>query len=264
MTTVGEVAQFLETFAPSALAAEWDNVGLLLGDRARPAAQVMTCLTVTPAVVEEALAERVDLIVAHHPLPFRPVKSITADSYSGGLLWKLASAGVSVYSPHTAFDSAADGINRRLADGLGLVDLQPLEPIAASSDPRVGVGRHGRLPRPTSLKDFTSLAKQFLRIEAIDVVGADTRMLKQVGIACGSAGELMNAAIDAGCDAFVTGEARFHTAVEADALGIALVLVGHYAGERFGVEHLAGIVGSAFPHVTAWAARRESDPLRRV
>lgn len=263
MTLVGDVLLFLEQFAPPALAADWDNVGLLLGDRSRRASKLMTCLTVTPPVVDEAIADEVDLIIAHHPLPFRAVKAINTDSYTGGLLWRLASAGVSVYSPHTAFDSAADGINARLAAGLGLTDVEPLEPLAAARDANVGIGRRGRCP-PTKLRDFVLRAKQFLKIDAVDVVGRDDRTITRVGVACGSAGELMDAALRSGCDCFLTGEARFHTAVEAEALGIALVLVGHYAGERFGVEHLAEVLRLAYPKLTVWPSRRESDPLRRA
>jgi len=262
--TVAEVVRFLETFAPPALAAEWDNVGLLLGDAARPAARLMTCLTITPVVVDEAVAERVDLIVAHHPLPFRPLKRITADTHEGRLLWRLATAGVSVYSPHTAFDSAGDGINRRLADGLGLVEVEPLEPMPATGDPSLGVGRRGRLSKPLRLAELIDSAKQLLGIAAVDVVGDDERRIERVGVACGSAGEMLGAALRTGCDCFVTGEARFHTAVEADAAGIALLLVGHYPGERFGIEHLARVISVAFPQLTVWAARRETDPLRRV
>jgi dinuclear metal center YbgI/SA1388 family protein len=261
---VHDVVRFFETFAPPSLAADWDNVGLLLGDAVLPVARLMTCLTITPAVVDEAVAERVDLIVAHHPLPFRPLKRITTDTHEGRLLWRLATAGVSVYSPHTAFDSAADGINRLLADGLGLVDVAPLEPLAASSDPSVGVGRHGRLPRSLRLNALVVVAKRLLGITAVDVVGSDDRLIGRVGIACGSAGELLGAAVRNGCDCFLTGEARFHTAVEADAAGTSLLLVGHYPGERYGVEHLARTLAAKFPQLTAWAARRETDPLRRV
>jgi len=262
--TVADVVRFLEDFAPPELAAEWDNVGLLLGDPTAPASRIMTCLTVTSPVVDEAVAERVELIVAHHPLPFRPIRSITPATHDGELLWRLARGGVSLYSPHTAFDSAADGINRRLARGLGLVDVQPLEPIAASRDPQVGVGRRGRLPQPTTLPTFAATVKKFLGIDSIDVVGRDDRRIERVGIACGSAGDMLAAARRTGCDCFVIGEARFHTAVEAAADDVAMLLVGHYASERFGVEHLAQALQQAFPKLAVWAARRESDPLRRV
>src|SRR5689334_23056183 len=110
-STVQEVCDFLETFAPARLAEEWDNVGLLVGDRKRPVRKVMTCLTITPASAAEAVAEGVDLIVTHHPLPFKPLKRLTADSLPGRLLLQLIGANIAVHSPHTAFDSAAAGIN---------------------------------------------------------------------------------------------------------------------------------------------------------
>jgi dinuclear metal center YbgI/SA1388 family protein len=264
MTTISHVMWFLEELAPAMLAADWDNVGMLLGDRSREVKKVITCLTVTPPVVDEAIAEQVDLIVTHHPIPFRAVKTITSDSYTGGLLWRLASAGVSVYSSHTAFDNAADGINARLAAGLGLQNVEPLDPFAADyGRPGVGVGRRGHI-QPTKLRDFVVRAKTFLKINHLDVVGRDDRSVAHVAVACGSAGELMDIALGAGCDCFVTGEARFHTAVEAEAHGIAMVLLGHYASERFGVEHLADVLRGKFPQLTVWPSRRESDPLRRV
>jgi putative NIF3 family GTP cyclohydrolase 1 type 2 len=75
---------------------------------------------------------------------------------------------------------------------------------------------------------------------------------------------LLRAAIRGQCDCFVTGEARFHTAVEADAAGIAMILVGHYSAERYGIEHLAERLAAAFPNLDVWPATKESDPLRRV
>ena len=86
MVTVQQFCQFLEAFAPRRLAEDWDNVGLLIGDRNREASNVMTCLTITPESVAEAIAKDTDLIVAHHPLPFRPLKRITADFVNGAML----------------------------------------------------------------------------------------------------------------------------------------------------------------------------------
>jgi len=106
---IQSICQFMESFAPRRLAEEWDNVGLIAGDRLGKVERVMTCLTVTPESVEEAIAKKVDLIVSHHPLPFRPIKRLTTDNTPSELLWKLARAGVSVYSPHTSFgDRRAD------------------------------------------------------------------------------------------------------------------------------------------------------------
>src|SRR5438477_5826039 len=130
MTTVSEVTTWLEQFAPSRLAEPWDNVGLLWGDPAAAVQRVMTCLTVTPVTAAEAIYEQASLIVSHHPVLFRAVKRIRADLVETGHLWKLGRAGVSIASPHTAFDNTQNGINAILCGRLGLLEVSPLRPIA--------------------------------------------------------------------------------------------------------------------------------------
>src|SRR5262245_39654381 len=103
MRRVADLVEFLERFAPTALAAEWDNVGLLLGEREQKVTQVMTCLTVTPSSAAEAIEGGAELIVTHHPILFRAVKRLTDATSEGRMLLSLARAGVAVYSPHTAF-----------------------------------------------------------------------------------------------------------------------------------------------------------------
>lgn len=132
MPTVAEIAAHLERFAPSATAAEWDNVGHLLGDPADSAARVMTCLTITPDVVAEAVRERANLIVSHHPILFRGAKKLIANTPDGQLILPLARAGIAVYSPHTAFDNCDGGINDILCRRLGVVNAVPLRPRDAA------------------------------------------------------------------------------------------------------------------------------------
>jgi putative NIF3 family GTP cyclohydrolase 1 type 2 len=128
MTTVADLHAWLESFAPSRLAESWDNVGLLFGDPAAEIARVMTCLTVTPRSADEAISEGVQAIVSHHPVLFKPTKSLRADRPETSFLWRLARAGVAILSPHTAFDNTVGGINDGLASRLGLVDVGPLRP----------------------------------------------------------------------------------------------------------------------------------------
>ncbi|MCU0876521.1 MAG: Nif3-like dinuclear metal center hexameric protein [Pirellulaceae bacterium] len=260
MISIADICRFLEEFAPRGLAADWDNVGLLVGDRQEGASRVMTCLTITPAVAAEAIRERVELIVAHHPLPFRPLSRLTTDEPTGKILWQLIRAGVAVYSPHTSFDSAADGINQQLAAGLELVEIEPLTPVAGFDSPQ-GIGRRGRLTTPRSLSAIAEQLKTQWSLDGLFLTGDVTRSISRVAIACGSAGDLLSAAIDAGSELFITGEARLHTAYEAEARGIALLLVGHYASERPGVERLSAVLAQQFPTLAVWASRDERDPL---
>jgi dinuclear metal center YbgI/SA1388 family protein len=112
--------------APLSLAADWDKVGLLLGDRYAEVQRIMTCLTVTPQSVAEAIEGGAQLIVTHHPVLFRAVKRLTSDTTEGKMLAELIRAGVAVYSAHTAYDDATGGINESIAGRLGLRQVKPL------------------------------------------------------------------------------------------------------------------------------------------
>ena len=262
MLTVQDIRAFLDEWAPTRLAEDWDNVGLLVGFPDQRVSRIMACLTTTPKVVEEAVRMRVDLIVSHHPLPFRPLKRLTGETVTGRLLLRLIAAGVAVYSPHTAFDSAAAGINQQLAESLGLLLIQPL--VAAPEDPSVGAGRWGRLPSSASLRSLAERLKTSLSLDRLQMVGSPDRGITTVAVACGSAGQFLPSARERGCELLVTGETSFHTCVEAEADGIALLLPGHYASERFGAEALARTLADRFPGVEVWASREESDPLRWI
>jgi dinuclear metal center YbgI/SA1388 family protein len=262
MPTVDTITKLLEQLAPPALAESWDNVGLLVGDRARNVKRLMTCLTVTPASAREAMEAQADLIVTHHPLPFQPVRQLTTDTTTGRLLWDLIGARIAIYSPHTAFDSAQAGINAYLAEGLALKNVAPL--VAAVHDATEGAGRHGDAPPATTLASLARTVKSFLKLDVVRVVGTDDQQVTRIGIACGSGGSLLEKARLARCDAFLTGETNFHTCLEAESRGIALVLTGHFASERFAVERLADWLATQLSDVEVWASRDERDPLRSV
>jgi dinuclear metal center YbgI/SA1388 family protein len=281
MIQLDDVCQYMESFASTRLAEEWDNVGLLIGDRRRQLKRVMTCLTITPESLNEAIVGQVDLIITHHPFPFRPLKKITADTSVGDMLLQLIRANIAVYSPHTAFDSAVHGINQSIAEGLGLREITPLKPAkdfpssefsAASSTSQfenspekiAGSGRSGKLVPAMSGVQFIDLVKQFFQISGCEYSGPIGQSIRKVGVACGAAGELLELALNQGCDAFLIGETNFHTCLEARARNCLLVLPGHFATERFALVRLAQVIASAFPGLTVWASREESDPVERV
>ncbi|HEX3725686.1 MAG TPA: Nif3-like dinuclear metal center hexameric protein [Pirellulales bacterium] len=256
--TVADLSRFFDHFAPSELAESWDNVGLLVGDPAQAVQRVMTCLTITPATAREAIAGGANLIVTHHPLPFRPLQRLTVQSSEGRLLWELIGSRVSVYCPHTAFDSAAEGINQRLAAGL---ELEAIAPLAEGNVPGLGAGRFGRLASPLRLADLAERVKRLLAIDHAQAVGPLENMVQTVAVACGSASEFLPVAAAAGCHAIVTGELRFHSCLEAEFLGLGVVLAGHYASERFALDELAITLGQKFPELQVWASQQERDPV---
>jgi len=258
-TTVSTVSNFLEEFAPLALAESWDNVGLLIGNGTRSVSRMMTCLTLTVDVAEEAIRENVDMVVSHHPLMFRAVQKITNSTAAGAMLLELIENQIAVYSPHTAFDSAKNGINQQLADRFA---LQNVLPIRSEEDAPLGSGRWGRLEQPMQLSECLDQIRSALGAEHLQYVGDPDCKVQSIAIACGAAGEYLMDAIELNCDLFVTGETRFHTLLDARTNGIAMVLLGHYSSERPSVEQLAHVLNEQFPTVDCFASRDESDPLK--
>ena len=274
MLQVETVTKFLDRLAPPRLAESWDNVGLLVGDASAEVQNVMTCLTITGSTVEEAIDRNAQLVVTHHPLPFRPLKQITRSTPEGRYLLDLIGAGVAIYSAHTAFDSASVGINHQLANGLGLADVRPLLPcddVSAGDDGDrgddgdavgpLGSGRFGQLPSALTLGDLIHRAKTFLGIDKLQYVGAEDRQLSSVAVACGSAGEFLEPACRSGCDCLVTGETSFHTSLEAQATDTALLLLGHFASERFAMNSLAQVIAAEFSDLSVWSSDQERDPI---
>lgn len=264
MNSLEAVCSYLMSIAPLRLAESWDNVGLLVGDRKRAVARIMTCLTITPNVVDEAIEEAADLIVAHHPLPFHSLMRITTDSITGEMLLRLIGAGTAIYSAHTAFDSAAEGINQMWADLLGLQSVQPLVLADDRQTDQValdGAGRLGSFNEPVSLQALVTRAAAAVGAAAPRRVGSADHSVRKVAVACGSGGSFLSAANRRGCDAMITGEATFHTCLEAESLGIGLGLLGHYGSERFAMERLAQALLEEFPELTIWPSRSEHDPI---
>lgn len=260
MTSLHEICDFLDRYAPARLAEDWDNVGLLVGDKSASVARIMTCLTVTPESADEAISKRADLIVSHHPLPFHPIKKLTTEVTSSKLLWNLIRAGIGIYSPHTGFDSAESGINQMICQRIGLQDIKPLVP-AIDGSPGLGAGRIGRLGSPTDLASFIDLAKQKFAISKLQYVGDLNNSVSVVASACGSGGSFLEYADSAGCDTLMTGEAGFHTCLDAKARCLSLILLGHYSSERFAIEILSNVIQSQFANLEVWASEKESDPI---
>lgn len=260
-TRVQDFVTWMQAFAPTQLAESWDNVGLLLGDPAASVERVMTCLTPTPESVAEAIENQAQLIIAHHPMPFQALKRITTETRTGRMVHDLIRAGIALHSPHTGFDSAARGINQRIAEGLGLSNIRPLRPIATAPSAEIGTGRVGDYAEPISVDAFLSRTAAFFAVDGLHAIDSGTGKVSRVAIGCGAAGDFLGDAIAAGCDGFVTGEIRFHTALEARNEQVTVAIPGHHATERFAVEQLATELQQAFPALTIWASHQESDPL---
>jgi dinuclear metal center YbgI/SA1388 family protein len=262
MPSLAAVTAELESLAPLRLAADWDTVGLLVSPRRPTIERVMTCLSLTEDVAAEAARQSADLVVTHHPLPFRPVARLTADGHVGRVLLALVGAGAGVWSPHTAWDSAAGGINDQLAALVGLTHVAPLEPDREL--PLVGFGRAGSAAEGTTVAALARRAAAALGVRHVQLVGEASRPAGRVGIVCGSGGDCIPQVVRGACDTLLTGEIKLHQAIEAAAAGLAVVAVGHHASERFSMGVLAERLAAGVPGLECWASEAERDPLAWV
>ena len=251
MASVHDIEQALYELAPRELAAEWDNVGLLAGRRDRAVHKVLVSLDVTAAVAEEARQWGAELIAAHHPVIFHPVKRVTDQDPAGEILLRLAEHGIAAVCMHTNLDAAQGGVNDALAAALQLEEVAPLEGGG-------GIARTGRLPRPVSVPDFLCAVQEALGAGGLRCTDG-AKPISRVAVGGGACGEFLWAAAAAGCDAFVTADVKYNQFLDAAALRLTLVDAGHFPTEDVVCPVLARHLSERFPElaVRKSASRRE-------
>jgi len=267
---VGTFVQWLEELAPPDLAASWDNVGLQVGDPDRRVQKVMVSLDPSFAVVEEAIDRGCDLIVTHHPLIFKPLKKITSDNLVGRILLALIFNGISVISAHTNLDATKGGVNDTLATLLGLKHVQAVGETGADIDdsqPR-GMARLGEFEPGKSLEDLCGFLKERLSIPHVRVVsGPDSGVIKKVLVCGGSGGTMLEVALKLGCDALISGDIKYHDAINARENNLTVLDVGHFGSEHVIVAELARYFESRIGErggVEIIQAKGEVDPFAIV
>jgi dinuclear metal center YbgI/SA1388 family protein len=162
--------------------------------------------------------------------------------------------------PEAGVDTVVAAMRRAHSYEEPAFDVYPLRPV---KEP-LGEGSVGNLPQPVALREWTAKVRSLLKSGPVQVVGNLDKQISRIAVACGAGGEFLQDALRLGADAFLTGEMRFHDYLAARAQGIALVLPGHYATERPGVEMLAERLQAQWGDVTAQASQREQDPVSWV
>lgn len=239
---VADLIHWFEAWASPAWQEKWDNCGWQIepGILDEPA-QVLVCLTPTLAVMQEAIALQaqgtpVNLIFAHHPLIFSPLKAVTKGDAIGDMVRLSFSHGIGVYSAHTNFDQVADGTADVLAQ---LLNLQGSSPVVPTQN-ELGYGRVGDLPSPISLQQL--LGKIRAALNPPDLIFSPTADLAQpverVAVLGGSGASFLSDVAETGAQVYLTSDCKFHQFQEARDRGLILIDAGHYATERPACDRL--------------------------
>ncbi len=123
-TKVSHISRFFENWAPQSIKLDYDNVGLLVGHSDKKVSRILTSLDLTEEVIDEAIDLNCDLIVSHHPLIFKGLKSIRSETLQGAAIFKLIRNDISAFAVHTNLDAAVDGVSFVLAKRLGLENIR--------------------------------------------------------------------------------------------------------------------------------------------
>ena len=276
-TTVAEIITIMDQLAPPWLTQEWDNTGLQIGDLRLPVRRIWVALDPGLDVVKAACEKGVDLLITHHPLIFRALKSIDFETPEGSIIQMATQQQLAIFSAHTNLDIVRDGVNDVLAKRLGLTDLGILEPVqvrenfkegtpsTTSRDGEHGIGRIGSLDRKSNLKSFALSVKEKLGINFVKIAGNPELKISQVAICSVSGSSLMQTFLSSKAQVYISGDIHYHDARDAEAANRAIIDIGHFPSEHLMVEalvqQLKKIVKTAGIKVEVDACTIEKDPF---
>ena len=256
---VRQVLDALEQYAPLPLQDGFDNAGLQIGlTEEQEVTGALLCLDVTEAVIDEAESLGCNLIVAHHPLLFHGLKSITGKNYVERCVVKAIQKNITIYAAHTNLDNAQGGVNYRIAETIGLINLQFLEGKVATVP--AGAGVIGELPEAMSEQDFLLRLKQLFNIRCLRHNSLNGRMIRRVALCGGAGGFLLSNAIAQNADAFLTGEIRYHDYFGHDN-ELLLAEMGHYESEQYTMDIFTEVLHSRFPDLKIIKTSLNTNPI---
>ena len=261
MATVKDVYEALDTLAPFRLQMEFDNAGFLVGHGAQEVTRILVSLDITEEVVAEAAEKKVQLIVAHHPVIFHPVRSLTDGDPTGRILLALAEGHIAAICAHTNLDVALGGVNDALAKRLELRDTAMFQRMGGDGeDSTYGLGRIGTASgeHTASLPRFAEFVKRALGANGVRYVDAG-RPVRRVAVGGGACGDLVAQTAAAGCDTFVTSDVKYNQFLDAKALGLNLVDAGHFPTENVVCPVLAAWLSGRFPGVAVARSECHSE-----
>ena len=264
-----QVVDALEHYAPLPLQEGYDNAGLQVGlTEAVEVSGALLCLDVTEDVVDEAIQKGCNLIVSHHPLIFRKLARISDENYVQRTVRKAIKNDIAIVSMHTNMDAAKGGVNFKIAEKLGLRNLRFFGGEKEIDGVKGGEGVIGEITDETdtlhadgiAADDLVLMLRERFQAECVQCNQLLRRPIRKVAL-CGGAGSfLLDAAIAAGADAFITGEMHYHEFFGHEQ-EIQICVIGHYQSEQFTSEIFRSIITEKCPGVKCEISEINTNPI---
>lgn len=259
MVKVKDVIEKMEVLAPSFLKEDFDNVGLMVGDKEAEIKKILLALDCTKLVIEEAKEINADLIITHHPLIFRKPSKIVKDDLQGWKIIELIKNDIALYSSHTNLDSAKGGINEEIVEILGFNKGILIEGSHIKGFEDSGLGRVVDLKEEMKVVDIIEQVKSKLSITNIRaVIGAPTA--KKIAIINGSGQDFFNKALQMGADCIITGDTTYHFASDYKEMGITIIDAGHFSTEWIAFLKVMENIKKEFGNIEFINSEKAEDP----
>jgi dinuclear metal center YbgI/SA1388 family protein len=261
-----ELLTTIEKFAPPWYAAPWDNSGLQVAGTRGEIGRLAVFLDPLPGIVDSALGWGADFLLCHHPLLLEPRLPNRVDAYHR-VLRSLLISGSWLYAAHTSLDANPGGPVLWLAKALSLLDTRTLEPCAGGSKAgdsgqAPGYGVIGALERPLAWPEFAVRLSMALGTREWTAAGPLPERVETVAYCPGSGGSMIERAEAA--DIFITGDLKYHQALQSVESGLCTLDVGHFVLEERMMEFWAGELREALGGRAEVRFFPGSEPMRSI
>ena len=261
---IQEIISILESWAPLKYQESYDNSGLLVGDSKAEVTTALITLDCTEAVIDEAIQEKCNLIIAHHPIVFSGLKKMIGQNYVERTILKAIKNDIAIYAIHTNLDNIATGVNSIISERIGLQNTKILSP-KLSMNPNldnevIGSGMIGELKEEMSLLELLEFLKIQFDLKAIKYTEC-TKKIKRVAVCGGSGSFLRLDAYANNADAFITSDFKYHEWFDAEGQ-MSFIDIGHYESERFTKELIYDYLKKNALHLHPQISGIDTNPVK--
>lgn len=228
---LSQLVKIANTLYPFELAEPWDNVGIQIGDPDRLVERIAFSLDPSVDTLDFASQNLCSLLVTHHPVLLHPITNLVTTQYQARIFVLAARLGIDILSLHTNFDAAPGGLNDHLARLLELRDVRVPD--------HAGCARLGLLPDPVKLEDFAERLSGIFHMNAVRLIGSANKPVERVFCVSGSGMSYLPQAVSCGAHVMVTGDVRYHAALEALSTEMPVIDCGHFHLEKMAPRVMA-------------------------
>lgn len=255
---IRDIIQHLESIAAPEYQEEYDNSGLMAGNPEMECTGVLVSLDCTEELIREAGERKCNLIISHHPLIFRPIRSITVENATGRSIIRAICSEITIYAIHTNLDNVINGVNAKIADKLDLVNRKILYP--KDNDPLIGSGLTGDLKNPVPEEKLLERLKENFHTRVIRHSPLTGKPVSRMAV-CGGAGSfLIPNALQLGVDFLVTADVRYHEFFAGEGK-LVIADIGHFESEQFTIDLLHDVIVEKFPNFAVLKSGTVTNPV---